>query len=222
MRVFIGIPAYDAKVGVATVQALLSETAILDGLGHECGVGFVGGCSLITHARNDLARGFLASGFDKLAMIDADVSWEPGSLVRLLHHNVDLVGGAYPYKREPESYPVTWLPSRERVDGMIEVEALPGGFMVITRAALERVVEAFPDRRYRHGDDQFYAFFDAPFREGRLFGEDNAFCDLWRKTGGKVWLDPDLTLTHTGGDPAFTGRIGDWMVREAAMSIAAE
>jgi len=222
MRIFIGVPAYDGKVGVATVQSLLAETAILEELGHECGVGFVTGCSLITHARNDLARGFLASGFDKLAMIDADVSWEAGALVRLLHHTVDLVGGAYPYKRHPESYPVTWLASKERAGGLIEVEGLPGGFMVIARSALDRIIEAFPDRKYRHGDDLFYAFFDAAFRDGRLFGEDNAFCDLFRKAGGKVWLDPDLTLTHTGGDPAFTGRIGDWLACEAAMSIAAE
>ncbi len=50
----------------------------------------------------------------------------------------------------------------------------------------------------------------------------NAFCALWRSIGGKVWLDPDLTLTHTGGNPSYTGRIGDWLAREAAVSIAAE
>lgn len=222
MRIFIGIPAYDGKVGVATVRALLSEGALLEDLGHECAVEFVSGCSLISHARNDLCRSFLASGFDKLVFVDADVSWEPGALMRLAHHTKDVCGGAYPYKAEIEAYPVAWLGRREREAGLIEVEALPGGFLAISRPALEAVMNRYPDRWYRFGPNSVFAFFDAPFQNGRLYGEDNAFCALWRTVGGAVWLDPDLTLTHTGGDPAFTGRIADWLAREAAVSIAAE
>lgn len=222
MRVMFGIPSLDAKVEVKTVQSLLAETEILDDMGHETSVSFVTGCSLITHARNDLCTTFLRSGFDKLMFIDADVSWEPGAVMRLVHHAHDVVGGAYPYKRGEEGYPVTWLGSRERVGGLIEVDALPGGFLCVSRPALETIAVAHPERRYAFGQDQHFAFFDAPFQNGRLYGEDNAFCALWRSIGGKVWIDPDLTLTHTGGNPSYTGRIGDWLAREAALSIAAE
>jgi len=29
--------------------------------------------------------------------------------------------------------------------------------------------------------------------------------------GGRIWLDPELTLTHVDGGRNFTGRIGDWL-----------
>jgi hypothetical protein len=51
-------------------------------------------------------------------------------------------------------------------------------------------------------------------REGQLYGEDVGFCILWRDIGGKVWVDPNLSLTHTGYK-AFEGNLAKH-IREVA------
>lgn len=217
MRLFVAIPAYDGKVGIETVRSLLNEQGAAALLGIEMQVAFLPGCSLITMGRNQMAADFLASDCDRLMFVDADVSWNPGELIKVASHPVDVVGGAYRYKTVQEDYPIQWLDRPELwadpETGLLEVGSVPGGFLAISRKALETLKEAHPERAYTHEGHQFHAFFTAPFADGRLWGEDTAFCNDWRQAGGKVWLDTELTLTHSGGFPAYTGSIGDWLRR---------
>lgn len=215
MRLHVGIPAYDGKVGVETVRALLNERGAAFLLNIDMRVSLLPGCSLITMARNQMAAEFLASDADRLVFVDADVSWEPGDLIKLAMHPVDVVGGAYRFKKAAEDYPVRWLDAPERRDGLLEVETLPGGFLAISRRAIERLREAHPERAYEHEGQRFHGFFHAPIEAGRIWGEDTAFCNDWRQIGGQVWLDPDLTLTHTGGAHNYTGHVGDWLASRA-------
>ena len=215
MKVFVAIPAYDGKVGVETVRALLNEQGAAVLLGVELQVALLPGCSLITMARNQMVADFRASDCDRMVFVDSDVSWEPGALIKLAQHPVDIVGGAYRYKKTQEDYPVRWLPKAELWadpdTGLLEVESVPGGFLAISRAALDKLEAAHPDRAYSHEGQQFHGFFHAPVGNGRIWGEDTAFCNDWREIGGQVWLDPNLTLTHVGGNPAFPGNIGAWL-----------
>ena len=208
--IFIACPAYGG-VTTETVRSLLNETAAAREVGVDIDVAFLAGCSLITHARNQLARDFLNSGAERLVFIDADVAWEPGAVLRLVSHGKDVVGGAYPFKSEPENYPVSWLDKADltSVDGLLEVLVLPGGFLQISRQAFEKLKRW--DRVYQHGGQTFDGFFHAPIAEGRMLGEDSAFCVDWRASGGQVWLDPELTLTHVDGVRKFTGCIGSWL-----------
>lgn len=228
MDIFVGIPTIDGKVCAETAQALLAEQVVLALKGHRLTTGFTVGCSLITHARNDVCANFLASGADILVFIDADIGWEPGAVLKLVETGEDVVGGAYPYKKAEEGYPVAWLGNTAEPgpNGLIAVGALPGGFLAVTRAALERIAEAEPARVYTWGGKQLYAYFEAPFIDGRLYGEDVYFCASWRHVGGKVWLRPDLVLTHVGGVNSYTGCVGDWlaegpMAQGGGISVAA-
>lgn len=221
MNLFVAVPAYDHKICVETARALLNEQAVAQGAGLEFRVVFQPGCSLVTMARNQCAADFLKSDADKLIFIDSDVSWEPGNLIRLATHDVDFVGGAYRLKQETEAYPVGWLDKPElwTKNGLLEVASLPGGFLCLSRNVFERLRVAYPIRKYSHYDFSGHAYFDAPFADGRLYGEDSRFCHDWRKIGGEVWLDPELSLTHHGGNPAFPGHIGNWLksrIQEAA------
>jgi hypothetical protein len=220
VNILVAVPCYDGKVCVETVRSLLNEQIVAVGAGCEFKAVFLPGCSLITHARNQIASDFLASKADRLVFIDADVSWEPGDLVRLAHHPVDFVAGAYRLKQEPESYPVGWLERPELWadpdTNLLEVASVPGGFMALNRCVFERLAEAHPDRGYSHYQFRGHAFFHAPVEDGLLLGEDTAFCRDWRAIGGQVWLDPELTLTHTGGSSSYVGKIGDWLKMRAA------
>lgn len=224
--IFVAIPAYDAKVCVETIRSLLDEQSMAHIAGLEMSVNFLPGCSLVTQARNQLAKDFLASGADRMVFVDSDVAWEPGSLLRLASHPVDLVGGAYRLKDSVETYPIGLLGDAttelwaDPATGLLEIETLPGGFLSISRGCLTKLRDAHPERAYGHYGHEYHAYFHNPIQDGRLYGEDAAFCLDWRTNGGKVWLDPELTLTHVGGSQKFVGKIGDWL-RARALSQAA-
>lgn len=215
MKVLAAIPAYDGKICVETVRALLHEQGAAFLAGVEFRAVFLPGCSLITMARNQIVGDFLASDADRLVFVDADVAWEPGALIKLASHPVDFVGGAYRLKEPEEGYPVRWLEGADlpydAATGLIEVESLPGGFLALSRAVFEQFRAHHPDRGYTHQGFAGHAYFTAPFKNGRLYGEDTAFCADWREAGGKVWLDPELVLTHVGGSNEYVGHIGDWL-----------
>lgn len=215
MKIFVAIPVHDGRVGVETVRALLNERGAAALLGLDLQVALLPGCSLITLARNQLAADFLASACDRLMFVDGDVAWEPGDLIKTAMRPVDVVGGAYRYKKPEEGYPVQWLDRAELWDdpltGLLEVASVPGGFLAISRAALERLREAHPDRAYVHEGQAFHAFFHAPVKDGVIWGEDTAFCADWRALGGQVWLDPYLMLSHVGGHSVFSGCISTWL-----------
>ena len=213
MHIFVALPCYDGRVTVETARALLDEQSVASVAGDQLSIAFRSGSSLITNARDQLARDFLASPCERMVFVDSDVSWEPGALVTVARHPVDFCGGAYRKKMEPETYPVSWLDAPELwadpETGLLEVAGLPGGFLSLSRSVFERLREAFPQREYLHPDhsDPFHAFFHVPPGGG----EDAAFCNDWRSIGGQVWLDPNLSLTHSGGCNHYAGCIGDWL-----------
>lgn len=198
---------------VETARALLDEQSVASAAGHTLCVAFRSGSSLITNARDQLARDFLASACERMVFVDSDVSWEPGALTSIALRPVDFCGGAYRKKIEPETYPVSWTAApdlwADPDTGMLEVAGLPGGFLSLSRNVFERLRTAFPERQYLHPDhsEPFHAYFHVPPGGG----EDAAFCNDWRAIGGRVWLDPELALTHTGGSNQYAGRIGDWL-----------
>lgn len=212
MKILVAIPAYDRKICVETARSLLLEQGAAIEQGHELHVGFVPGSSLITQARNQAVKTFFDSDADRMIFLDADVAWETGDLLRIAQHPVDFCGGAYRYKAEEEGYPVGWIEERDELwadpkTGLLEVAMLPGGFLSLNRAVFEQIAKAFPNRVYSFHGFPFHAFFHCPPGDG----EDGAFCRDYRSTGGKIWLDPELTLTHVDGGRKYTGRIGHWL-----------
>jgi hypothetical protein len=224
MNLLVAVPAYSGAVTVDTVRSLLHEQILAQMAGVELRTVFLPGCSLITMARNQLAQDFIDSEAEKLIFVDSDVSWEPGSILQLAMHKVDFVGGAYRFKSETEGYPVEWVTHGAELwaeNGLLEVASIPGGFMCLTKDVFSKIREAFPGRDYTHHGFSGHAYFSAPFEDGRLYGEDTHFCALWRRAGGKVWLDPELSLTHHGGSPSYSGHMGDWLKGRIASAEAA-
>lgn len=212
MKVFVAIPAYDRKVCCETVRALLDEQGVAAALGIDLMTGFVTGSAYIHIARDQCAKDFLASDCDRVVFIDSDVAWEPGALLKIASLPHDFVGGAYRFKREPEGYPVEWIAEREDllsdpVTQCIEVSALPGGFLCLSRAVFEKLQAAHPERAYAHEGHARHAFWHCPPGAG----EDGTLCAEWRALGGRVWLDATLRLTHVDGGRAYTGCVGDWL-----------
>lgn len=215
MKITVAVPVYDGKLPVQVVRSLLEEQTIAAGIGDDLRVRFLPSCSHAAMGRNQLAQDFMDSDSDRLVFLDADVTFAIGALVKIAHYPVDFVGGAYRFKLDEESYPVGWLADRAELwadeNGLIEVGTLPGGFLSLSRKVFETLKAAHPDRGYEHFGKIAHCYFQMCFRDGFLWGEDSMFCREWREAGGKVFLDPEITLTHWDMNKPFTGHIGNWL-----------
>ena len=78
--------------------------------------------------------------------------------------------------------------------------------MMIKRAVIEKMSEAFPYTKYtddvnyleEHENQYAYALFDCGVEDGHYLSEDWMFCNRWRKLGGKIYVDVSINLSHTG------------------------
>lgn len=202
----------------------ISLTAI--GLFHE---------SLISRARNISAACCLNGDFTHLLFIDSDVYFDTKDVFRLIDLNEDVVAGAYPKKylsqnkisiiskNKPSLFEQNnWaeyctdftseftsqsLKQGKEKTKLIDVDYAATGFMLISVNAFKKIINHFPDIKYKNDidaykdfGDNFYDFFPAQVnKETKKFeSEDYGFCRLWRATGGKVKLIPDITLSHIG------------------------
>jgi hypothetical protein len=95
---------------------------------------------------------------------------------------------------------------------------LPGGFLSLSRKVFETLKAAHPEREYEHFGKRAHCWFQMRFEDGHLWGEDSYFCKEWRDTGGKVLLDPELTLTHWDFNKPYVGHIGNWLKSRAGVS----
>lgn len=214
MKISVGIPVYDGKLPIQTVRCLMDEHALAIGAGDDLRIMFLPSCSHPAMGRNQIAQDFMDSDSERLVFLDSDVTFELGSLLKIAHSKVDFCGGAYRFKMDFEQYPVGWNGEGELwadENGFLEVATLPGGFLSLSRNVFDVLKAAFPDRAYAHFGKTAHCYFQMPFKDGYLCGEDSYFCQEWRGVGGKVHLDPELKLTHWDGNKPYVGHIGNWL-----------
>ncbi len=218
-NVFVGIPTRGTDAKIQMMSSLVDEVYEMGRADIAMSLFFWSGDPLISHARNVILAAFLQSDCGDLVFIDDDVSWAPGTLVKLLSHPVDLVAGAYRHKKDEEWYPVNWLPGEngnlitDKTTGLLEVRDVPTGFFRITREAAQKLYDAAADKPFNHPNApelKTRVVFDVVYENGDYFGEDYVFCRKWRDLGGKVWLDPEMALNHTGSK-TYMGHCGNWL-----------
>lgn len=227
-QVFIAIPSYAQKVSIATSHSLMNSIQEIASLGATLHVETLCNDALIARARNTLFAMAYEKGYDDLIFIDDDLGWEQGAMKRLLQHPVDCVGGLYPIRREGEEYLFRWDVTKgnaqiDPMNGLLEVDSIPTGFLRLTKDCIRKMIEAYPQREYlddSRAPKSAWAVFDCMFvpdehgkDRGRYWGEDFVFCQRWRHIGGKVWCDPWLKFKHVG-EKAFTGCFGTYKKRE--------
>ena len=211
-KLMIGLPAYDHKVGVKMAISLMKLSQMVLQHGIDIEVNSLCGCSVVSRARNIIAHRFVKSDCDNLMFIDADMSFEPESVIRLLAWNQDkaIVAGAYEARKEGKVYIVS-LDSGNGVNGpkgkvtmdeagLVRAYRVATGFMMIQRRVFEVLKEAHPEWEHKdtNTDERMYSFFDFKSTPGGYIGEDFNFCDRVREQGMDIWLDPTIKLGHMG------------------------
>lgn len=185
--------------------------------------------AFIHNARNVLAHNFLESGATHMLFIDADVTFTANDALSLLQEDKDVIAGIYPkkaiewdrveravkhgihvdqLKHYTAKHTFAVLEGMDQVDisQALEVATAATGFMMIKRQVFEHLSPKV--EKYRHPDykDPLSMFFNTEINDGSLYSEDNYFCRLWRRHGGKVFIAPWVCLAHTG-TYTFQGRL---------------
>ena len=170
--------------------------------------------------------------------IDADIHFDPESVVRLLACEHDVSCAVYPKKV------VMWDQAAAAIDqnkdlakasaalvmnfkfaqtpivnGFAEVLDGPTGFLMIKRHVFEKMFEKYPelncknDHQNRDFDD-YCAVFDCMIDpvNRRYLSEDYAFCRRWQMMGGQIFADVTTTLGHIG-NLRFVGKLEDRLAK---------
>jgi hypothetical protein len=159
--------------------------------------------------------------------IDADIHFDPESVVRLIKSDHEIAVAAYPKKcvmwnsvgeyfksgktgKDPARVASSLVmnfkyANTQIVNGFAEVLDGPTGFMLIKRDVFTKMHEHYPEllcnNDHQNRDlDQYYAVFDCMIdpESKRYLSEDYAFCRRWQQMGGKIYADVMTVLGHVG------------------------
>jgi hypothetical protein len=225
IHAYIAIPCYTGQITAPTAVSLVQAVADARRFNYEITLDIRPLDSLLTRCRNTLVARFLASGATDLVFWDDDIAPEPGGFARLLQHRVDCVAGCYRARSDPERYIFRPLPDHrdDPQTGLVEVEGIGAGFLRISRTGLERTIAHFSDLWIEEpGAPPMPWLFDNEIVGRKVYSEDFVFCRRFREAGGKIWIDPNIGLIHTG-QKTFAGKYGDfWRGQLAARTSPAE
>lgn len=196
-HVFIAIPSYLASLQFDTAYMLAGCLPRLMADGITVSLKILEGNCYVDLARCELVADFLASDATDLLFLDSDVGADYETLLKICRSTRPLVGAAYPKKTDDIEFPVDFLPGAHplETDGTIEVSMFPTGMMRINRSVFDVLKPKV--KQFRSRGKVMHAYFECAIRES-YFGEDIEFCRLWREAGGKLYVFPNETLSHTG------------------------
>jgi len=234
--IFLATPCFGGVVSQNYMLSVVRLMSYAKSAGFDVCVSVVGYDALISRARSSLLAAFLDNpAATHLLFVDADISFEPQQVERPLKFDKDFTGALYPLKsidwdlipqrcvergetlrQAGLSYVGTFCPEPEckREGDFATAIYAGGGFQLIRRSAIERMIAAYPETHFTHvqsfpmsgarreavRSSNLFALFDCIIdpQTGAYLSEDYSFCQRWRKIGGEIWLDAASKLTHSG------------------------
>ena len=217
--IFIALPAYDFKVSLKLAVSLAKFSRASAEHGIDIQLGSICGCSVVSRARNLLAKDMLESKCDYLLFIDSDINFEPDDIFRLMAWGTDPKKGivaAVPRTRNESKVYIATLDYDENGDltmngmGLVRAKRVATAFMLVRREVFETLEKEHPEWAYYDAktDRTLSCMFDFQLSEEGYIGEDFLFCDRVRDHGFEVWIDPSITLGHMGVQE-YVGNYGD-------------
>lgn len=186
--IFVAIPSYDNWIHTDCITGLLQAHKVFAG---RIASDVLRGAH-VGNNRNQLSHRFLDSGASHMLCLDTDVGWRPEQLQALLDADRDVVSGVYCKKQDDREIPAKFTGI---TDGHLrECEWVPGGFLLVKRAVIERMHGAYAKLGYAKDGRRYVGIWNMIGASG----EDCSFCARWRQIGGKVWMRMDVRLKHYG------------------------
>ena len=127
VKLFIATPMYGGLCIGGYTEGLLNCVQTFMKNRMQMYYGYMMNESLITRARNTLAYDFLDTDATHLMFIDADITFNPEDIVRMVNADKDIICGLYPKKE------INWNTVAQAVKSGVEYKDLPnytGSFVV--------------------------------------------------------------------------------------------
>lgn len=202
-----------------TLDALAASIPLIRDAGWDEGMVSEIGCPYISAARATMLRKALDAKADVIVFIDHDVSWQPEDLLRLIETEGDVIAGLYRFKTPDEVRYMGVLDDKDgnvqvREDGCIKATLVPAGFLKVTRNAVNKFMQAYPELMYGEASAPSVDLFNHGAHKGAWWGEDYAFSRNWLDLGGEIWIIPDLQLDHWAGNNCYQGNFHEFLLRQ--------
>lgn len=173
-NIVFAIPCYGGMVSYRFMNSMFDCFQLLQKNGIRYHYRMIGNESLVSRARNSLVGMFLKiPEASHLMFIDADIEFSADSVLRLLRHDQDVIGGPVPRKMfdwegianaAAKGDPEPWnqwshygigfefkdnKPGQFIVNkGLLKMRNLGSAFMLIRRDVIESMIDAYPETRY--------------------------------------------------------------------------
>lgn len=226
-NVFIATPMYGGMCTAPYTVGMIDTLDVLRSKGFTVSYSFLANESLITRGRNELVHRFLSTSNAKYFLfIDADIGFKGKDVLRLIESGKEFICGAYPKKivdwsrinnvakfgaTDLQNYAASYVINMEDGQplngGIVEVKHAGTGFMMLHRSVFEKMLPYVkeyrvstiknPDGTLPNKVKEFFAL-DIVGEDDYFLSEDYFFCNLWKKIGGKVYVDLDISLSHFG------------------------
>jgi len=219
IKVLVAAPSYDGKYDVEFIKSL--NATIFLAAQHNIQVMPLYLCydSLVQRVRNRYFKIAYESDIDALFFIDADIGWKPIDFVKLVLSDKDMIGGGYRKKQDQEElYTFKVKGDTDETfeitpdsDGLLEVNGLGCGFMKLSKKCVNQLFETEPNY-YTDGVQSVTKIIcDCVVNDQKHFiSEDIVLGFKWQNLGGKVYVDTNVELIHSG-NKLYTGNVNKWL-----------
>lgn len=226
MKVAICTPCFNGQCSVNFTMSLMQSFDLLRRNYIDCR--FITISNRFTlPARNTLVKAFLEKEKDMthLLFIDADISWEPEDLLNMLkkvqsdEEKYKVTCALYPNKnylwkqgvKDPEditTIDVTKilqcayhnLPEElsitDETTKLYTAKHCGTGFMLIKKDVFKSIEDMC--ETYIEDEENFTEYFTVKIVEKEYLTEDYYFCHMCGEKDIKIWVDPEVILTHEG------------------------
>ena len=203
----IGIPCYGGMVSEPTMTSFLRFILMAQQAGLNWSLDTMVNESLVTRARNNLmAKMMTNTQATHFMFIDADIRFQPESILQMMACDKDVIGGLYPKKALPVNYVINLRPETKIQGDIFTVDTMGTGFLLFKRPVYEKLIAAHPECKYvddvglgKQYEPMMYSIFDCNIDErGHYLREDWLFCRRWAKLGGEIWAHGKVLLNHIG------------------------
>lgn len=207
------------------LDSLKASVPLIEAAGWEHGMVSEVGNPYISAARSYMLRKALDAGADVIVFIDHDLSWSPEDMLKLIETEGGVIAGLYRFKKDEEHYMGViedgegYLPI-VREDGCIKATRVPAGFLKVTKEAVNKFMDFFPDLTYGPKYNLSVDLFNHGAHGGYWWGEDYSFSRRWIECGGELWVIPDLNLNHHSETKVFPGNYHQFLLRQPGGSEA--
>jgi hypothetical protein len=203
----IGIPCYGGMVSEPTMTSLLRFILLAQQAGLNWSLDTMVNESLVTRARNNLMAKMMSNpAATHFMFIDADIRFQPESILQMMACDKEVIGGLYPKKALPVNYVINLKPETKIQGDIFTVDTTGTGFLMFKRSVYEKMIAQFPETKYvddvglgKQFEPMMYSIFDCKIdARGHYLSEDWLFCRRWQDMGGEIWVHSKVLLNHIG------------------------